>query len=95
MRIRINEDAMKHLTSRFKKDSIKSFFTVEEIFDDLNRMFDDFNKKVNVLKTYKRLKQVETNKEFHTFFAEFQRLASDSEIYNETILLKDLKNKMF
>ncbi len=95
VRIRINEDAMKHLTSRFKKDSIKSFFTVEEIFDDLNRMFDDFNKKVNVLKTYKRLKQVETNKEFHTFFAEFQRLASDSEIYNETILLKDLKNKMF
>jgi hypothetical protein len=57
-------------------------------------MFDDFNKKVNVLKTYRRLKQVEMNKEFHTFFAEFQRLASDSKIYDETILLEDLKNKM-
>jgi hypothetical protein len=95
VRTRIDEDAMKHLTSRFKKDSIKSFLTAEEIFDDLNRMFDDFNKRVNVLKTYRRLKQVKTNKEFHTFFAEFQRLTSDSEIYDETILLEDLKNKMF
>jgi hypothetical protein len=86
---------MKHLASRFKKDSIKSFLTAEEIFDDLNRVFDDFNKRVNVLKTYRRLKQVEMNKEFHTFFAEFQRLASDSEIYDEAILLEDLKNKMF
>ncbi len=95
VRTRIDEDAMKHLTSRFKKNAIESFFIVEEIFDDFNRMFDDFNKKVNVLKTYKRLKQVKTNKEFHTFFANFQRLANDSKIYDETILLKDLKNKMF
>jgi hypothetical protein len=86
---------MKHLTSRFKKNSIKSFLTAEEIFDDLNRVFDNFNKKVNVLKTYKRLKQVKTNKKFHTFFAEFQRLTSDSKIYDEAILLKDLKDKMF
>ncbi len=56
VRTRIDEDAMKHLTSRFKKDSIKSFLIVEEIFDDLNRMFDDFNKRINVLKAYKRLK---------------------------------------
>ncbi len=67
MRTRINEDVMKHLTSRFKKNSFKSFLTAEEIFDDLNRVFDDSNKRVNALKTYKRLKQVEANKEYHTF----------------------------
>jgi hypothetical protein len=60
----IDEDAMKHLASRFKKDSIKSFFIAEEIFDDLNRMFDDFNKRMNALKTYKQLKQIEINKKF-------------------------------
>jgi hypothetical protein len=91
----IDEDSMKHLASQFKKNSIKSFLIVEEIFDDLNRMFDDFNKKVNALKAYRRLKQIEINKKFHTFFAEFQRLTNDSKIYDETILLKDLKNKMF
>jgi hypothetical protein len=95
VRTRIDEDAMKHLASRFKKNSIKSFFIAEEIFDDLNRLFDDFNKRINALKTYRRLKQVKTNKEFHTFFAKFQRLTSDSEIYDEAILLKDLKDKMF
>ncbi len=95
VRTRIDENAMKHLTSRFKKDSIKSFLIAEEIFDDFNRVFDDFNKRINVLKTYKRLKQVKANKEFHTFFAKFQRLTSDSKIYDETILLEDLKNKMF
>jgi hypothetical protein len=95
VRTRIDEDAMKHLASRFKKDSIKSFMTIEKIFDDLNRVFDDFNKKINALKAYKRLKQIETNKKFHTFWTEFQRLVNDSKIYDEIILLKNLKDKMF
>ncbi len=64
VRTRIDEDAMKHLTSRFKKNSIKSFLIAEEIFDDLNRVFDDFNKRINVLKIYKRLKQIKANKNF-------------------------------
>jgi hypothetical protein len=34
-------------------------------------------------------------KKFHTFWIEFQRLVSDSELYDEETLLKDLKNKMF
>jgi hypothetical protein len=59
VRTRIDEDSMKHLASRFKKNSIKSFLIIEEIFDDFNRVFDDFNKRVNALKAYKRLKQVE------------------------------------
>ncbi len=58
---------MKHLTSKFKKDFIKSFLIAEDVFDDLNRIFDDLNKRVNVLKTYRRLKQVKVNKKFHTF----------------------------
>ncbi len=58
-------------------------------------MFDDSNKRVNALKAYKRLKQVEVNKKFHTFWIEFQRLTSDSKLYDEEALLKDFKNKMF
>jgi hypothetical protein len=38
---------------------------------------------------------MKTNKEFHIFFAEFQRLINDSKIYDETALLKNLKDKMF
>jgi hypothetical protein len=95
VKIKIEENAMKHLTSKFKKDFIKSFLIVENVFDDLNKVFDDSNKRVNVLKTYKRLKKIKTNKKFHIFWTEFQRLTSNSEFYDEKILLKNLKDKMF
>ncbi len=94
VRIRIDDDAMKHLIFRFFKNSIKSHTTADEIFDDLYQIFDDSNRRINALKTYRRLKQVESFKNFNIFWVEFQRLISDSELYNQEALLEDLKNKM-
>jgi hypothetical protein len=85
---------MKHLTARFFKNSIKSYITADEIFDDLYQIFDDSNRRTNALKTYKRLKQIESFKNFNTFWAEFQKLVSDSKLYNQKALLENLKNKM-
>ncbi len=92
---------MKHLTSRFFKNSIKSYTIANEIFDDLyqifddlNQIFDDLNRRTNVLKAYRRLKQIESFKDFNTFWAKFQRLGSDSELYNQKTFLEDLKDKM-
>ncbi len=95
VRIKIDDDVMKHLISRLFKDSIKSYIISEEIFDDLYQIFDDSNCRINALKTYKRLKQIESFKDFNTFWIEFQRLTSDSELYNQKTLLENLKNKMF
>jgi hypothetical protein len=94
VRIRIDDDAMKHLIFRFFKDSIKSYTIANEIFDDLYQIFDDSNRRINALKAYRRLKQVESFKDFNIFWTEFQRLASDSELYNQKTLLEDLKDKM-
>jgi hypothetical protein len=94
VRTRIDDDVMKHLTARFFKDSIKSYTIADEIFDDLYQIFDDSNRRINVLKVYRRLKQIESFKDFNIFWAEFQRLVSDFELYNQKILLEDLKNKM-
>jgi hypothetical protein len=94
VRIKIDDDVMKHLIFRFFKDSIKSYIISKEIFDDLYQIFDDSNRRTNELKTYRRLKQIESFKNFNTFWIEFQRLASDSELYNQEALLEDLKNKM-
>ncbi len=94
VRIRIDDDVMKHLISRFFKDSIKSYTISKEIFDDLYQIFDDSNRRTNALKAYRRLKQIESFKDFNIFWAEFQRLASDSELYNQKALLENLKNKM-
>jgi hypothetical protein len=82
VRIRIEDDAMKHLTARFFKDSIKSYIIANEIFDDLYQIFDDSNRRINALKAYRRLKQIESFKDFNIFWAEFQRLTSDFELYN-------------
>jgi hypothetical protein len=94
VRIRISDDVMKHLTARFFKNSIKSYTIANEIFDDLYQIFDDSNRRTNVLKTYRRLKQIESFKDFNIFWTEFQRLISDSKLYNQKTLLEDLKNKM-
>jgi hypothetical protein len=94
VRIKIDDDVMKHLTVRFFKDSIKSYTIADEIFDDLYQIFDDSNRRTNALKAYRRLKQIESFKDFNIFWAEFQRLVSDFELYNQKALLEDLKNKM-
>jgi hypothetical protein len=94
VRIRIEGDAMKHLISRFFKNSIKSYTTSKKIFENLYQIFDDSNRRTNALKVYRRLKQIESFKDFNTFWAEFQRLTSDFELYNQKTLLKDLKDKM-
>jgi hypothetical protein len=94
VRIRIKDDAIKHLTFRFFKNFIKSYTIVDKIFDDLYQIFEDSNRRINVLKTYKRLKQIESFKNFNTFWVEFQRLISDSELYNQKTLVEDLKDKM-
>jgi hypothetical protein len=95
VRIKINDDVMKHFISRFFKNSIKSYNISKEIFDDLYQIFDDSNRRINALKTYRRLKQIESFKDFNTFWTKFQRLANDSELYNQEALLEDLKDKMF
>jgi hypothetical protein len=94
VRTRIDDDAMKHLIFRFFKNSIKSYTIADEIFDDLYQIFDDSNRRTNALKAYRRLKQIESFKDFNIFWAEFQRLVSDSELYNQDALLEDLKDKM-
>jgi hypothetical protein len=82
------------LSFDFSKNSIKSYSISGKIFEDLYQNFDDSNSRINVLKAYKRLKQIESFKDFNIFWTEFQRLVSDSELYNQKTLLEDLKNKM-
>jgi hypothetical protein len=85
---------MKHLIFRFFKNSIKLYIISKEIFENLYQIFDDSNRRTNVLKIYRRLKQIESFKDFNTFWVEFQRLTNDFELYNQKTLLKDLKDKM-
>ncbi len=95
VRTRIKDNVIKHLTSKFKKNFIKSFVIAENVFDDLNRVFDDCNQRINALKSYKQLKQIRFFRKFYIFWIELQRLTSDSKLYDEETFLMNLKNKMF
>ena len=44
VQFRIEDDVIKHISSWLRKDAIKSFVSIEDIFSDLNRVYDDFNK---------------------------------------------------
>jgi arsenate reductase-like glutaredoxin family protein len=94
VRTRIDDDAIRHLFSRFKKNSIKSFLNAEKIFEKLNLIFDDSNKRVNFMKTFRKLKQIDQFKKFFVFLFKFQRLTSDAKLYDKKMLIEDLKNKM-
>jgi DNA-binding SARP family transcriptional activator len=71
VRIKIEDDAMKHLTSRFFKNFIESYTIADEIFDDLYQIFEDFNRRTNVLKTYRRLKQMNRSRILIRFESNF------------------------
>ncbi len=53
VRIKIDDEAMKHFIFRFFKNSIKSYIIAKKIFDDLYQIFDDSNRRTNALKTYR------------------------------------------
>jgi hypothetical protein len=67
VQIKIDDDVMKHLIFRFFKNSIKSYIISKKIFDDLYQIFDDSNRRTNALKAYRRLKQIESFKDFNIF----------------------------
>jgi nucleoid-associated protein YejK len=64
---RIEDDVIKHISSRFRKSAIKLFVTAEDMFSDLNRVYDDSNKAEIFRKEFKNLQQVNKYKEFHIF----------------------------
>jgi nucleoid-associated protein YejK len=64
---RIKDDVIKHISSRLRKSVIKSFVTAEDIFSDLNRVYDDSNKSEIFMKEFRNLQQVDKYREFHIF----------------------------
>jgi hypothetical protein len=80
VRIRIDDDVMKHFIFWFFKNSIKSYIISKKIFDDLYQIFDDSNRRINALKTYKRLKQIEFVQEFQYVLSWISEISQRFEI---------------
>jgi hypothetical protein len=92
--IRLNDEIYKHIAIRLNKNFSRRYLTIDEVFDDLKRVYVDSNKTQIVMNAFIRLTQTNKYVEFHIFWNQFQRFMKEMNL-SEHFLLIELKRKMF
>ena len=88
---RVAGTAALHVNPRLRPTAVNKFKTVEEVFEVLDKVFSDPDRRYTARQAYRKLYQ---NKDtFATFWAEFQRLTVELDIDEET-LIDDLRHKV-
>ena len=82
-------NAYKHLAARSRISAKKLFATVKKMFEVLQKAYSNVNQQHMVMNKFKDLKMT---KDFNSFWAEFQVLASKLS-HNKTTLVSELKYK--
>ena len=86
----MNGEAYKHLAARLKIGAQKPFAIVEEMFKVLQKAYRDINQKHTAMNKFQDLKMI---KDFNSFWAKFQVLASELD-HNKSTLITKLKYKL-
>ncbi len=92
--IRFDEETYKHISARLNKNFSRRYLIVDEIFENLKRVYVDLNKMQTTMNAFTRLTQVNKYAKFHVFWNEFQRLMKEMNL-SKHFLLVELKRKMF
>ncbi len=92
--IKLDEETYKHISTRLNKNFSRKYLIVNEIFEDLKRVYVDFNKMQTTMNAFIRLTQVNKYVEFHVFWNEFQRFMIEMNLLDHFLLI-ELKRKMF
>ena len=88
----IEDFATKHLNSRMRDETLNSFFSNFDMLQTLKNVFNDFNRKLIVINEFRVLRL--SDKNFHFFWAEFQRISFDLN-YNENTLITKMIHKFY
>ena len=88
---RVGSTAIKHLAPRLRSGSANPFQLAEEMLEALERVFGDLNRRMTALQEFRKLYQ--GNKDFNSFWAEFQRLSTEIDYSLET-LIDELRHKV-
>ena len=86
----VDGEAYKHLAARLRIDAQKLFAMAEEMFEVLQKAYGDVNLKHIAMNKFQNLKMT---KDFNSFWAEFQVLASELD-HNKTTFISELKFKL-
>ncbi len=92
--IKLNEETYKHISTRLNKTFARRYMIVNEMFDDLKKVYADSNKMQTTMNAFTRLIQIDKYAKFHVFWNEFQRLMKKMN-WSKHFLLIELKRKMF
>ncbi len=65
--IRLNEEAYKHISTRLNKTSARRYLIVDEMFENLKRIYSDSNKMQTTMNAFTRLTQINKYAKFHVF----------------------------
>lgn len=87
---RLDGAALDQVSPRLEEDSLRPFTAAAEIFEYLLGIYGDANRKQTARKDFRDLRM---GADFHTFWAEFQRLAAFLD-YGESTLIEELRNKL-
>jgi hypothetical protein len=91
--IKLNEETYKHISTRLNKTSARRYLIVNEMFDDLKRIYANSNKMQTTMNAFTRLIQIDKYAKFHVFWNEFQRLMKKVNL-SKHFLFVELKRKM-
>jgi hypothetical protein len=92
--IKLNEEIYKYISIRLNKNFTRRYLIVNEMFDDLKRIYADSNKIQTTINAFTRLTQINKYAKFHVFWNEFQCLMKEMNL-SKHFLLIELKRKMF
>ena len=86
----VDSNVYKHLAAKSRIGARKPFATAEKMFKVLQKAYSDVNWQHTAMNKFRDLKMI---KDFNSFWAEFQVLASELD-YNESTLINELKFKL-
>jgi hypothetical protein len=92
--IRLDEETYKHISTRLNKNFSRRYLIVNEIFQNLKRVYVDLNNMQTTMNACIRLTQIDKYAKFHVFWNEFQRLMIEINLLDHFLLI-ELKRKMF
>ncbi len=64
---RLDDETYKHIFVRLNKDSSRKYQTIDEMFEDLKRVYVDSNKMQTAMNAFIKLTQMNKFAEFHIF----------------------------
>jgi hypothetical protein len=65
--IKLKKETYKHISTRLNKNFARRYLIVEEMYDDLKKIYADSNKMQTTMNVFTRLTQINKYAKFHVF----------------------------